>query len=161
AHSMKLEPLPQEPPTVVQRLLMGLVGAVCRVPWLVLGVTLILCGLAAYSSLTRLEYRTKRSDLINPRKDYQQRWQDYVTEFGDDDDIVVVVQGHDHRKMKQALEALAARVARRPDRFDRLFYKVDLRPLHNRALLYLPKEQIEQIQDNLRRMSLLLDPPLV
>jgi hopanoid biosynthesis associated RND transporter like protein HpnN len=140
---------------------MGLVGSVCRVPWLVLGLTLILCGLAAYSSLTRLEYRTKRSDLINPHKDFQQRWQHYLTEFGDDDDIVVVVQGHDHRQMKQALEALAARVARRPDQFDRLFYKVDLRSLHNRALLYLPKEQIDQIQDNLQRMSLLLDPPLV
>src|SRR5262249_18772159 len=41
--------------------------------------------------------------------------------------------------------------------FDRLFYKVDLASLSNRALLFLSSEQIGQIQHNLQSMRMLLD----
>src|SRR5205807_1860448 len=104
-----------------------------------------------------LEYRTQRSDLISPNKDYHKRWREYLAEFGNDDDIVVVVQGSNRQQMQQALEALAARVQEQPALFDHLFYKVDLRSLQNRALLYLSRDQIQQIQANLRSMTLLLE----
>src|SRR5262249_46565177 len=45
--------------------------------------------------------------------------------------------------------------------FDRLFYKVDLRHLRNRALLFLPTKQIEEIRRNIQSMGLLLEPPVV
>ncbi|GIW78352.1 MAG: transporter [Gemmatales bacterium] len=143
------------------RLLMALVAGVSRAPWLVLVCALILCSLSVYLALTRLEYHTQRQDLANPNNEYQKRWRRYVAEFGDDDDIVVVVKGSDKKRMKQALETLAKEVAAQPEHFDRLFYKVDLRHLRDRALLYLNSEQISQIQDTLRSMSMLLEPPLV
>ncbi len=142
------------------RFLVGLVGFACRHPALVLTCALVACGLSLYASTTRLEYRTDRSDLISPHKDYQQRWRQYLAEFGDDDDIVVVVQGAGpayRERMVQAIEALADRLGRDPEHFTRLFYKADLRALHNRALLLLPREQIEKIQDNLQSMRLLLE----
>jgi hopanoid biosynthesis associated RND transporter like protein HpnN len=74
--------------------------------------------------------------------------------------MVAVVRGTDLAQMEQALEALAARVREKPEWFDRLFYKVDLRPLRDRALLFLSSEQIRQIQDNLDRMKPLLTIPL-
>src|SRR5207245_1565629 len=43
------------------------------------------------------------------------------------------------------------------DLFDRLFYKVELQGLRDRALLYLPTEQIQQIHNNIKNMSLLLE----
>src|SRR5262249_16393616 len=101
-----------------------------------------------------------RNDLISPHKDCQQRWRQYLAEFGDDDDVVAVVRGADQARMEQALEALAERVRARPESFDRLFYKVDLRPLRNRALLFLTSEQIQQIQDSVGRMEPLLKMPL-
>ena len=55
---------------------------------------------------------------------------------------MVVVSGADRGRMSAALEEVADRVRRQPDLFDRLFYKVDLRALHNRALLFLPPEEI-------------------
>jgi hopanoid biosynthesis associated RND transporter like protein HpnN len=143
--------------TVVHRLLVGLVTAVCRRPRLVLAAAVVLSVLSLIAFTTRLEYRTQRSDLINPNKDYQQRWRQYTAEFGNDEDMVVVVEGGDRARMQAALEALGTEVRRRPDTFDRLFYKVDLRHLHNRALLYLPAEQITQIQGNLQSMSPLLE----
>jgi hopanoid biosynthesis associated RND transporter like protein HpnN len=141
----------------VLRLLTGLLGFVCRHPRLVLTVGLLLCACSVYAAATRLEYHTQRSDLISPRKDYQQRWKKYLAEFGDDDDIVVVVKGGDRARMVEALDSLAAAAQARPDCFDRLFYRVDLRALHNRALLLLPLAQIRQIQENLQSMRLLLE----
>jgi hopanoid biosynthesis associated RND transporter like protein HpnN len=154
---MKPEPYDSEQTPLVHRLLTSLVRGVCCYPRLVLLGSLLVAALSFYGFNTRLEYHTRRSDLISPNKDYQQRWRQYVAEFGEDDDIVVVVQGGDRQRMRQALEALAAEVRRQPRLFDRLFYKVDLQQLRDRALLYLPTEQIQQIHHNIQSMSLLLE----
>ncbi len=155
---MKSEPTVPDG-TIVQRSLVGLVTHVCRHPWLTLALSLAVAVLSTYASSTRLEYRTQRTDLVSPNKDYQKRWRQYLKKFGDDDDMVVVVRGGDRARMEQALDTLAVEVQQHPDLFDRLFYKVDLRGLHNRALLYLPADEIRQIRDNLQSMSLLLQPP--
>ena len=153
---MRSEPIPPHEHSVVRRLLLGLVSWVCRYPLFVLILSLGLAGFSVYAAATRLQYKTQRNDLMSPHKDYQQRWRDYLAEFGDDDDIVVVVKGDDRPRMEQALEKLAAEVKARPDLFDRLFYKVDLRSLRNRALLFLSTEEIAAIQQHLRDMGLLL-----
>lgn len=159
---MRAESSPEQHASLVHRLLTGLVAQVCRCPWAVLGVALAACAVSIYAACASLEYRTQRSDLINPQKDYQERWRRYLAEFGDDDDIVVVVEDHSaqRERMQQALNELGALVAKQPEHFDRLFYKVDLRPLRNRALLFLPPEQIEQILANVQSMGMLLDPPV-
>jgi hopanoid biosynthesis associated RND transporter like protein HpnN len=154
---MKPEQYPSDEAPLLHRLLTSLVGGVCRFPRLVLTVTLLLAALSLYGFNTRLEYHTRRSDLISPNKDCQQRWRQYIAEFGDDEDIVVVVEGTNRQRMRQALDILAAEVRRQPELFDRLFYKVDLQPLRDRALLYLPTEQIQQIHQNIKSMSLLLE----
>jgi hypothetical protein len=147
-----------EPATQVRRLLAALVDAVCRHPRIVLAVALALSLVSVAAAALRLRYHTSRNDLISARKDYQQRWQKYLAEFGDDDDIVVVVQGGDRSRMRAALDAVAARVARRPDLFDRLFYKVDLRHLRGRALMLAPLEQVRTIDgEYLADMQRLLD----
>jgi hopanoid biosynthesis associated RND transporter like protein HpnN len=146
-----------EEASLFRRLLVRLVSAVCRFPWLVLFLALTGCAVSLFASAKFLKYQTERSDLVNPHKVYQQRWRQYLKEFGDDDDIVVVVQGSDRPRMETALEALAQEINRQPRVFDRLFYKVDLRALHRRALLFLTSEQIQQIQENLGSMKLLLE----
>jgi hopanoid biosynthesis associated RND transporter like protein HpnN len=154
------EATPTPHTALIPRLLTALVAAVCRFPRTVLAVSAAVALVSACAFYTRLEYRTQRSDLMNPNKDYQQRWRKYLAEFGDDDDMVVVVEGTDRARMRAAIESLADGVKQRPELFDRLFYKVDLRHLHDRALMFLPAEQIESIQDNLRRMGPLLNGPI-
>jgi hopanoid biosynthesis associated RND transporter like protein HpnN len=154
---MMSDPIHPEGVSRGRRLLLGLVSGACRRPRLVLGVALILAAASVYAACTVLKYQTERSDLISPRKDYQQRWRKYLAEFGDDNDIVVVVQGSDRPAMERALESLAGKLQQQPRLFDRLFYKVDLRALHNRALLFLPTDQIEHIQADVRSMQPLLE----
>jgi uncharacterized protein len=154
---MNAEQGPAPEATRAGRLLVRLVTAVCRRPRTVLAASLLVAALSVLAAATRLQYHTSRDDLLSPHKDYQQRWKKYLAEFGDDDDIVVVVRGGDRRRMEQALDALAGRVGQRPELFDRLFYKVDLRPLRNRALLFLSTAEIQSIRENLRGMGPLLD----
>jgi hopanoid biosynthesis associated RND transporter like protein HpnN len=142
--------------SVVRRLLLGLVSLVCRYPGWVLLLSLSLAGASLWAAGARLQYKTQRNDLVSPHKEHQQRWRDYLAEFGDDDDIVVVVKGTDRPRMEKALDELAARVQDRPDLFDRLFYKVDLRSLRNRALLFLSTQEIQAIQHHLKDMGQLL-----
>lgn len=124
----------------------------------VIGIVLALASVTAFC--TRIEYFTRRTDLASPDKDYQKRWQAYLTEFGDDDDMVVVVRGTDPSRMRAAIDDVAAQVADRPELFDRLFYKVDVTGLKDRALLYLPIEQLQAVRENLERMGPLLSAPI-
>lgn len=141
---------------LIPRLLAGLAVTACRYPRLVLTCALVLVILSVHAACTRLEYRTSRNDLLNPHQECQRRWQRYLDEFGSDDDVVVVVEGSDRTRMEQALEAVAAVVRGRGELFDRLFYKVDLRPLADRALLYLTPDEIHTIRDRLQEMGPLL-----
>src|SRR5262249_28626632 len=146
---------------LIPRLLGGLVGGVQRWPRLVLALGVVLCALSAYTFYSRLEIRTQRTDLVRPNKDYLQRWRQYVEEVRHEADSVVVETGSDRPRMEQALESLAGALQAQPQFFDRLFYKVDLRHLRNRALLFLPTKQIEEIRRNIQSMGLLLEPPVV
>ncbi|MBI1916113.1 MAG: hypothetical protein HYS12_15475, partial [Planctomycetes bacterium] len=144
---------------LVPRLLAGVVLCAARFPFLVLAVTAVTLFFCVWGAFTRLQYRTQRDEMLSPDKECQQRWRRYVAEFGDDEDMVVVVRGGGPKarpRMSAALEALAEKIRRRPEHFDRLFYKVDLHPLHDRVLLFLPPSEIAQIQESLEGMRRLL-----
>ncbi len=160
---MRTEPTPAHEAGLLTRLLAAVAGVGCRHPGLVLLAVLLACAACGGYTATRLSYQTHRNDLIGKNKSYYQRWQQYVAEFGDDDDMVVVVRGPDRARLAAALEDLAGHVGRRPELFDRLFYKADLQPLRDRALLFLPAEQIRAIQENLQSssMAMLLEPPVL
>ena len=146
---------------IVPRLLSALAARGCRHRWwFALGIILS-CLVSLFYTAKNLTYETRRNDLHARDRDYFKRWQKYVSEFGDDDDMVVIVKGQDKPRMKAVLEELACEIAQHPNLFDRLFYKVDLRLLRSRALLFLPAEQIHLIHDNLKHMAFLLEPPVL
>ncbi len=152
-------PAPPAPaPDRLARVVVAVVAAVARRPRAVLAACLALAGASAWLSAARLGYHTQRNDLLSADKDCQKRWQHYLDTFGDDDDMVVVAEGSDRARMAAALDAVADRVKARPDLFDRVFHKTDLRALHDRALLFLPADQIAGIQVRVERMGPLLGP---
>jgi hopanoid biosynthesis associated RND transporter like protein HpnN len=146
---------------LLPRVLAWSVGVICRHPWFVLLFTALSCAICGIYTWNNLTYLTHRNDLISNKKEYLKRWHQYVDEFGDDDDMVVVVRGDDRKKMEKILDELAAEIGKRPESFERLFYKVNLTSLHSRALLFLPTEQIRQVQNHIQGMSLLLEPPVL
>jgi hopanoid biosynthesis associated RND transporter like protein HpnN len=134
----------------------SLARAAARRPGWTLALVALSCLFSLCYTWKFLAFHTQRNDLISKNKDYYQRWQRYVAEFGEDNDMVVVVQGTNRARMQTALDVLAADLEQRPDLFDRVFHKVDLRHLQNRSLLYLSVEEIRRIQDHLQHLSKLL-----
>src|SRR5262249_4456528 len=127
-----------------QRALAGAIGVFVRRPWTTLVLTFLTCAVCGYYTWNNLTYLTHRNDLISSKKEYLKRWHQYEDEFGADEDMVVVVKGADRVKMERVLDELAAEIEKRPDSFDRLFYRVDLRPLYSRSLLFLSAEHIRK-----------------
>src|ERR1700731_2783549 len=112
----------QEPEAArMPRLLAALCGFGFNHPWMVLAVTAVTCALSLWYTAEKLTYLTHRNDLIGKNKDYYKRWEQYVNEFGDDDDMVVVVRGPDRSQIVVALEDLAQEIGKQPELFDRLF----------------------------------------
>ncbi|QJW95518.1 MMPL family transporter [Frigoriglobus tundricola] len=146
-----------DPPTDrLPRLTTAFVAWVTRHPRAVLLAALALTIGAVHLSGARLEYHTQRNDLLSADKACQKRWQKYLDAFGDDDDMVVVAEGTDREKMKAALDDVAAAVRTRPDQFDRVFHRADMRPIADRAILYLPPEQIAAVRNRVDSMGVLL-----
>src|ERR1700704_3745525 len=98
----------QEEAGLLPRLLAGAVGVICRYPWVVLCATLLSCVVCGVYTWKKLAYQTHRNDLISSNKEYLKRWRQYVAEFGDDDDMIVVVRGDDRARMEKVLDELAA-----------------------------------------------------
>ena len=63
---------------------------------------------------TRLQFQTSRSNLLSPTSDYNRRWLEYAKEFGEQDDVVVVVSGEDRQAILPVLDELAGRLAQEP-----------------------------------------------
>ena len=143
-------------PTYLARIVAAVVVSADRRPWAVLAIFAVLLVASGWYAAARLEYRTQRNDLLSANKDCQKRWQKYLDAFGDDDDVVVAVRGPDAASMTRAADAAAAKLASRPDLFDRVFHRVDLRGLRSRALLHLGETELAALDRQLDDMAPLL-----
>jgi hopanoid biosynthesis associated RND transporter like protein HpnN len=113
-------------------------------------------GLSIWLAWSRLEFRTQRDDLMAADKACQLRWRACLAEFGPDDDIVFVIEGSGRERMIEAVQALAIELRAKPDKFDRVFESVDLRALHDRAILYLSADEIRAVEARLDEQAPLL-----
>lgn len=146
------------PPGWMTRALMAWVRMVATYPRVVLcliGASLIL---AIGGSVAYLQYKTQRNDLLAADHECQIRWQRYLDAFGDDDDLIVVIRGSDPACLRPAADRVAELLQGQPERFDRIFHRVDLRALHARSLLFLPYEEIAAIDRRLDGMAPLFGP---
>jgi hopanoid biosynthesis associated RND transporter like protein HpnN len=124
------------------RPLAGATAWIVRHPWLTLACGCLLAAASALLTATRLGFHTSRLDLLNPKSSYNRLWLDYVAEFGDEDDSVVVFQAADSKKMLAAIDDLAAQTAREKRYFHSVFHRVDLTKLRAKGLYYLTPQQL-------------------
>src|SRR5204863_9181295 len=107
-----------------------------------------LAGISVAYAVRSLGFKTDQADLL-PRTVFIQRYAEFERQFGDLDDIVIVV---DARSLPEA-QAYAARPAgelrARAVPLLRLRYPLDPKQFEGRALLYLPKERLTEIRDKI------------
>ncbi|MSR56177.1 MAG: hypothetical protein EXS05_00650 [Planctomycetaceae bacterium] len=143
--------------TALQRLLSAVTTCAVRFPVVTLAVCFVTAVAAVWHTQQRLEFKTSRADLIDPRTAYHQRWLNYTREFGDvTEDMVVVVEGSDAADIGRAIDELGPRIEHETRLFKNVLYKVDLSGLRQKALQYSSPEQLQLILSQLDEFSPLL-----
>ena len=101
-----------------------------------------LAAVACYLTATRLGYQTSRLDLLNPKSNYNRLWIEYIKEFGDEDDAVVVVEGASREQVVPVLEELSTALAREDRLFHAVLHEVDLGKIRSKGLHYLSPDEL-------------------
>ena len=105
-----------------------------------MGIAVLGVGLA----VVLLEFKASRLDLLNPKSEFNQRWLAYLDEFGDVDDIVIVVDGDSEPAIIAAMDDVTGVVSRRPE-FRSILHQIDLSALRSKGLYYLSGEELASV----------------
>ena len=128
-----------------------------RFPWVVLAAAVVLAVVALSFSAKYLGLRTSRLDLLNPKSNYNKLWIDYINEFGDDDDAIVVVESRNPDQVVIALDEIASTLNRESHLFHAVLHEKDLSKVRAKALYHLPPEELQTIRQFLDRLGPVLD----
>lgn len=135
-----------EPHPVKQSLLAGPLNAatrlVLRVPTLTVTLALALALASGWYTYRYLGYRTSRLDLLDPNSDYNRLWIEYIDEFGEDDDAVVVVEGPDRERVVPVLDEISRALSREDRLFHAVLHGVDLSKIRSKGLHYLSVDEL-------------------
>jgi hypothetical protein len=143
---MPAERTPQETSSFIEKPLLALTRLVLRFPI----STLVVGGLLALAAMAwsnaRLGFRTNRLDLLNPKSDFNRLWIEYIREFGDEEDVIVVVEGSEPEKVRAVRDEVAAAIGREHRFFHSVLSGVDASKLQGKGLYYLPIEELRQVE---------------
>ncbi|MCA9114281.1 MAG: MMPL family transporter [Planctomycetaceae bacterium] len=129
---------------------------VARRPKVTLFIVLLLSSACIGGTICFIDFKTERSDLIDPDAAFHQRWKAYTEDFGEAADIVVVVESESPSLVKQALDDLGTQMRREPDLFSNVFFRFEPGKLRGKGLQYLSPDQLEQGLGRLEEYSPIL-----
>ena len=144
------------PTSLLGRALIAWTRLCLRAPMaVVLGAVISAVVAGAYTAQS-LGYKVSRVDLLDPKSDYNKLWIDYIHEFGEDDDAVVVVEGPTRERVVKVLEELSREVAQDGERFRSVLHEVDLSKIRAKGLHYLSPADLAAIDQFIERTEPIL-----
>jgi hypothetical protein len=131
------------------RSLRWLIRIACRRPGLTVAVSLVFAVLGVAYTLRTLTFETSTQALLPQRAGYVIRYAEYKGEFGELDDIVVVVEAGSFELARAYAARLAQELRASPVFFKRIAYRIDPSHFESRQLLYLPTAELKEIRDKI------------
>lgn len=122
---------------------------VSRNPWLILTLALILSVLSVFYTFRSMEFLTGRDDLMPAKASFQVDYRAYRAEFGDQEEIVAVVESADAEKSTRAADALHERLLRDRLLYREVFYPGGLPFFRKNGLLFMPLEDLQRLRSTL------------
>ena len=144
-------------PSVLGRALVGWTHLCLKASALVVIAAVVSAIAAGAYTAQSLGYKVSRTDLLDPDSDYNKLWIDYIAEFGEDDDAVVVVEGPSRTEVIKVLEEVSAEVARDGTLFRSVLHEVDLSKIRAKGLHYVAPSDLAEIDRFIERSQPILD----
>jgi len=148
---------PSHRPGLLARSLVAWTRVCLRHPFAVLALAVLSAVASGYWSAQHLGYKVSRSDLVDPESEYNKLWIDYIREFGEDDDAVVVVEGDSREQVIPVLEEISREVASEKSLFRSVLHEVDLSAIRAKGLHYLSPADLTAIDRFIERTQPILE----
>ena len=133
----------------IDRPLRWVVRASCAQPALTLTLALALAVVSVVYTLTTMTFQTSALGLLPPGQPYVERYKQYNAEFGDLDDLVIVVKAPTLPEATVYAGRLVRELRARRVPLARVAYRIDPKQFEGRGLLYLSREKLEAIRDRI------------
>ena len=131
------------------RLLRRLVRLSCRRPWWTVLAAVLLAAVSVVYALTTLTFATSTRALLPRNQPYIERYVQYDREFGELDDLAIVVEAPSLQEATVYAGRLVRelRAARVP--LARIAYRIDPKQFEGRALLYMGLDRLSEIRERI------------
>ncbi len=133
----------------VGRLLRHLVRLSCRRPWLTLLAGVLLAAASVVYALTTLTFATSTRALLPQNEPYVLRYVEYDREFGDLDDLAIVVEAPSLPEATVYAGRLVKELQEARVPLNRVAYRIDPKQFEGRALLYLSLDRLTEIRERI------------
>ncbi|GFO68331.1 transporter [Geomonas limicola] len=118
-------------------------------PWLVLVIALILSGLSLWFTAERMEFLTGRDDLMPKNTQFNRDFKTWRAEFGDMEDIVVVIESQDAERAGAFGSRLYQELAQDKKVFADVFYPFALPFFQKNGLMFMSLDELKELHRNL------------
>jgi uncharacterized protein len=127
----------------------GIFGIIARHPRLILVAALLLSLLSLVYTWKRMEFLTARDDLMPKNTAFHRDYRDWRAEFGDSEEIVVVIESDDQERVSRFCDRLYARLSADKSRVRELFYPGGLPFFRKNGMLFMPLAELRELRNNL------------
>jgi hopanoid biosynthesis associated RND transporter like protein HpnN len=133
----------------IGHLLRRLIRLACRRPALTVTLSVALGALGVGYTLHALTFQTSTLSLLPQNAPYALRYREYAKDFGELEDIVVVIEAGSFEGARAYASQLVQELKASPIKFHRLAYRIDPKRFEGRQLLYLPTAELKEIRDKI------------
>src|SRR5713226_7824256 len=131
------------------RLLRRLVRLSCRRPALTIALCLLFAVVGVGYTLHALTFRTSTRSLLPQNAGYVLRYAEYARDFGELEDIVIVVEAGSFEGARAYAARLKDELQKSAVTFRRIAYRIDPKRFEGRQLLYVPTAELKEIRDKI------------
>ena len=131
------------------RALRRLVRLSTRRPAVTVAVSLLLAALSIAYTVHALTFKTSTRALLPQDAGYVIRYGEYLREFGELEDVVVVVEAGSFEGARAYAVRLTEMLRASEIKFARIAYRVDPKRFEGRQLLYLSTDELKDIRDKI------------
>ena len=132
----------------VQQLLKRILIIDTSHPFIIIGIAVFLSTVSIVYTINNLDFYTDQRDLISPENRLIKLSED-IDQFDKLDNFIVAVENREDTRSIKFLNTLARRLKKDKDKYEEIFYRIYPDDFKQWALLYLKKDKLLEIKNNL------------